>query len=104
MKEFRFVGVHADELEGGRPVAPGEYTGPINERATQNKAHIDAGNLFPVEDGTAARVAAIDAAATKRLEDGDPSLTDEEWDKIGTDAQKAAVAEVTKAKTKKGDS
>lgn len=75
MKEFRYIGLHADELEGGRPVAPGEYTGSINERARQNKMLIDAGLLLPVEDGTTERVALLDAAATKK---GEP-LTDEEW-------------------------
>jgi hypothetical protein len=75
MKEYRYIDSHAAELEGGRPLAPGDYTGPINERAPGNKVLIDAGSLIPVPDGTNARVASLNAAAERKGE----SLTEEEW-------------------------
>jgi hypothetical protein len=79
MKEFRYIGSHAAELEGGRPLAPGEYTGSINERAAGNKALIDAGALLPVPDGTSARVSALNDAAERKGE----ALTEEEWNLDG---------------------
>jgi hypothetical protein len=52
--EFRYVGDHADELDGGRPIGPGEYTGPIDADAPKNKQMIDDGLLIeantPKED------------------------------------------------------
>lgn len=99
MKEFRFVGVHADELDGGRPLAPGDYTGPINERSTKNKSMIADGTLLPVEDGTYDRVEAINTAATAKMEMGDGHLTDEEWREAA-----ASVDEIAMTTTqKKGD-
>lgn len=53
MKEFRYVGTHAETLDNGRPIEPGEFTGPINERATKNKQLVDDGLLLEVADGTA---------------------------------------------------
>lgn len=50
MREFRFVGTHADELEGGRPISPGEFTGPIDPEETRNKQLIDEGLLIPLGD------------------------------------------------------
>jgi hypothetical protein len=94
MKEFRYIGLHAGELEGGRPLAPGEYTGPISERAPHNTALIDAGHLLPVEDGTADRVAQIDAATERK---GEP-LTDEEHN-----YSKTKLATVGANEEKKGD-
>lgn len=77
MKEYRFVGVHADELEGGRPLAPGEYTGAIDasNKSPKNHLMVEEGLLIEVENGTAEKVAAIDAATLRK---GD-HLTDEEW-------------------------
>lgn len=98
MKEFRFVGVHADELDGGRPLAPGDYTGPINERSTKNRSMIADGTLIPVEDGTYDSVEAINTAATAKMEMGEGHLTNEEWREAG-----ASVAELAKTTTKKGD-
>lgn len=63
MKEFKFIGQHPDELEGGRVVEPGEYTGPINERAKQNKRLINDELLIEVPDGTAQEVADANEAA-----------------------------------------
>lgn len=74
-REYRYVGSHADELEGGRPIAPGEYTGPINISEGKNAQMADDGLLIQVEDGTTAAVAAIDEATTEK---GD-HLTHEEW-------------------------
>jgi hypothetical protein len=100
MKEFRFVGVHADELDGGRPLAPGDYTGPISERTPKNKSMIADGTLLPVEDGTFDRVEAINTAATAKAEMGEGALTDEEWQEAGDSV--AALAKTT-TETKKGD-
>lgn len=79
MKEFRYTGLHADELDGGRPLAPGDYTGPISERSPKNKSMIADGVLLPVEDGTYDKVEAINTAATAKMEMGDGHLTAEEW-------------------------
>lgn len=99
MKEFRFVGTHADELEGGRPLAPGEYTGPINERAAKNKSMIDSNVLIEVEDGTADKVAAIDAATERK---GEP-LSDEEWNNPSSVPDPDSEPEPTKTKKKGAD-
>jgi hypothetical protein len=85
MKEFRYIGTHADELEGGRPLAPGDYTGPINEKAKKNKQLIDEGHLIPIEDGTTARVEALDLAAMNK---GEP-LTTDEWQQVDKSPKKA---------------
>lgn len=75
MKEYRYIGSHAVELEGGRPLAPGEYTGPIEEKATHNAILIEDGMLVEVDKGTADRVDLLNAAA---LGKGGP-LTADEW-------------------------
>jgi hypothetical protein len=58
--EFRYVGSHADELDGGRPIGPGEFTGPIDPDAPKNKQMIDDGLLVeskaPSEDTVNASV------------------------------------------------
>lgn len=77
MEEFKFVGSHADELENGRPIEPGEYTGPINERAKKNKQLIDEGMLLPVEAGTAKAVAELNAAAAPSVGEADGEDDDE---------------------------
>jgi hypothetical protein len=53
VKEFRFIGQAADQLDNGRPVEPGDYTGPINAKAPQNARLIREGQLLEVPDGTA---------------------------------------------------
>lgn len=65
MTEFKYVGRHADELDGGRPIAPGEYTGPIElgEEGSHNSNLAEAGLLIEVEDGTAEAVQKADEAA-----------------------------------------
>lgn len=52
MKEYRFVGSHADELEGGRPIEPGEFTGPIDASEAKNHQLVEDGLLIEVSDGT----------------------------------------------------
>lgn len=91
MKEYRFVGSHADELDGGRPIAPGDFTGPINivddeskEDYTPKAAQLLAdGHLIEVADGsadTAAKAAAAD----------EPPVPDEDGVLRGDDLQKRA--------------
>lgn len=52
MKEFRYVGTHVGDLEGGRQVEPGEFTGPIDPEAPQNASLISEELLLEVADGT----------------------------------------------------
>lgn len=99
MKEFRFVGTHADELDGGRPLAPGDYTGPISSTSTKNKSMIADGVLLPVEDGTFDKVEAINTAATAKMEISGEHLTIEEWQ----DAEKSVAIATPDDKIKKGD-
>lgn len=51
MDEYRFIGTHADELESGRPLEPGEFTGPIEvtEEHPKNKQLLDDGLLIKIE-------------------------------------------------------
>jgi hypothetical protein len=51
LKEFRYVGNHVGDLEGGRQVAPGEFTGPIDPEAVQNAQLIDDNHLIAVDAG-----------------------------------------------------
>lgn len=69
MKEFRFIGSHADELDDGRPLEPGMYTGPIDERAAKNDQLIESGVLIPVPKGTADKAEKANAAATSTHDD-----------------------------------
>lgn len=69
-KEYKFIGTHADELDGGRPIAPGDYLGPIDVSEGHNKDLHDSGVMIEVPDGTAEAVAKIEeAAASKAAED-----------------------------------
>lgn len=52
MKEFRFVGSHPDELDGGRPIEPGEFTGPIDPELPKNEQLLADELLLSVPDGT----------------------------------------------------
>lgn len=68
-KEYKFIGLHADELEGGVPVAPGDYTGPISNEG-HNATLINEGLLVEVPNGTAGKVAEANAAAAGDGESG----------------------------------
>jgi hypothetical protein len=46
LKQYRFIGDHAESLDGGRPVAPGEYTGPIDPTQPHNAQMIEQGLLI----------------------------------------------------------
>lgn len=52
MKEFRFIGSHPETLDGGRPIEPGEFTGPIDHELPQNAHLVDSGVLLEVSSGT----------------------------------------------------
>lgn len=52
MSEYRYVGSHADELDGGRPLAPGDFTGPIDADLPKNKQLLDDELLIEVPDGS----------------------------------------------------
>lgn len=67
MKEFRFIGNHAEHLDNGAPIEPGGYTGPINERAPQNASLIRDGQLVEVSTGTADAHADGDTKKVSRL-------------------------------------
>lgn len=81
MDEYRFVGSHPDELDGGRPLAPGEFTGPIeiiddpeHEDHTPKNAHLLAdGYLIQVPSGSF-KAAQKAAAAEAPPEPGDDGL------------------------------
>lgn len=70
MKEFRFIGQAADTLENGRPVEPGEYTGPIDESAPKSEQLINDGLLLEVPNGTADAYAAGDESKISKLTKG----------------------------------
>lgn len=77
MREFRFIGSAADTLENGRPVEPGEYTGPINEKAPKNAQLRRDGLLLEVPDGTAQAHEDGDTELVSSLtRDVDPNLVD----------------------------
>lgn len=57
MTEFRYIGSHAEELEGGRPIEPGEFTGDIDPDLAKNKQLIDDELLLEVSKGTTQKVA-----------------------------------------------
>lgn len=52
MTQYRFIGSHPDELEGGRPIEPGEFTGEIDPDAPQNARLIEDGLLIEGKDNT----------------------------------------------------
>jgi len=89
--EYRFVGSHPDELDGGRPVEPGEFIGaieidddPDSETYTPKNAQLrDDGHLLEVEDGSAK--AAAKAAATE-----EPPQPDEDGLLRGDDLNRRA--------------
>jgi hypothetical protein len=99
VEEFRFTGSHADELEGGRPIEPGEFTGPIDSSQPKNKSLIDDGLLVSVPGGTFQREYGSKApeapkrltgdALTKRAEE----LDIENRSKMGADELRTAIAE-----------
>lgn len=51
LKEYRFVGGHAEGLEGGRSVEPGEFTGPLAVIGV-NQDLIESQMLVEVPNGT----------------------------------------------------
>jgi hypothetical protein len=67
VKEYRFIGSHPDTLDGGRPIEPGEFTGPIDESAPQNADLLDAGVLLEVPKGTYKK----ESDAAPKTEEGD---------------------------------
>lgn len=71
LKEYRFIGSHADELEGGRPIEPGEFTGPIDGDLTQNAHLIEQGVLIEVPKGAAKTADKAKPAATDDETEGD---------------------------------
>lgn len=70
MKEFRYVGHTPTDLDGGRPIEPGEFTGPIDEELPQNKRMIEEGLLIeaPHPDSEAGISAAERALAAEQAE------------------------------------
>jgi len=99
MKEFRFVGSHPDELDGGRPIEPGEFTGPIDTDLPKNKQLLEDELLLDVPNGTykkeydsappEAPVLLKGAALNKRAEE----LGIEGRSEMPADELRAAVAE-----------
>jgi len=91
MNDFRYVGSTPTDLEGGRPIAPGEFTGEIDvtEEAPKNKMLLDEGLLVPApseaERETLAQKAEkaqtqeeSSAAAAKDAGDTEPTTTTED--------------------------
>lgn len=89
MKEYRFVGSHPDELDGGRPIEPGEFVGPIeinddpdSEGYTPKNLHLlEDGNLIEVPEGTAAKVQKQAEAEAPPVPDDDGQLRGESLDR-----------------------
>lgn len=50
-REYRYIGKSPTDLDGGRPIGPGEYTGPImvDEEHPKNQQLFDEGQLIPLE-------------------------------------------------------
>jgi hypothetical protein len=69
VKEFRYIGSHAETLENGRPIASGDYTGAINEKAKKTRQLVDDGLLIEVPDGTAEAAQKADEAARAQAEE-----------------------------------
>jgi hypothetical protein len=68
MKEYRFIGDHAEELDGGRPIAPGDFTGLIDvEEGTHNGNLLLDGLLLEVPKGSADKQAKAQAEADEVL-------------------------------------
>jgi len=53
MSNFRYIGASATDLDGGRPLAPGDFTGDIDvsEDSPKNKHLLDDGLLIEAPDG-----------------------------------------------------
>lgn len=69
--EFRFIGSHAESLDGGRMIEPGGFTGPIDvsDESPHNQQLLEQGLLVEVPDGTHAEY--------EPEEDSDPELSNE---------------------------
>lgn len=101
MKEFRFVGNHPDELDGGRPIEPGEFTGPIDisEESPKNKQLSDDGLLLEVSDGTYKEEVGGEPPPARQVLRGDAlqaradELDIEGRSKMNADELRAAIAE-----------
>lgn len=95
MDEYRFVGSHPDELDGGRPIEPGEFTGPIeidddpdSETYTPKNAHLlEDGYLIQVENGSAAK-------AQKAAEAEEPTQPESDDGVLRGDALNRRAAEL----------
>lgn len=94
MDEFRFVGSTPTELEGGRPIEPGEFTGPIDvsDENPANKVLLDEGMLIKVSSESDADKAAREK---KEAEEAEAAA------KAQADADEAAKA--SKDQGKAGD-
>jgi hypothetical protein len=78
MSEFRYVGIHSDELDGGRPLEPGEFTGPIDADLPQNKRLIDDGLLIAVDDGAYDKVRKQDEKAEAKADKAELQKTNKQ--------------------------
>jgi hypothetical protein len=67
LKEYRYIGRHAEELDGGRQLAPGDYTGGIEtEKGSHNADLLDEGLLIEVPEGTTEKQARVESATHAR--------------------------------------
>jgi hypothetical protein len=75
MDEFRYVGPTPTELEGGRPIEPGEFTGAIDvsDEAPANKTLFDEGRLIRVPTSQEREKAEADA---KKKEEDEAAAAD----------------------------
>ncbi len=71
MNDFRYVGSTPTDLEGGRPIAPGEFTGEIDvsEAAPKNQMLLEEGLLIEAPDEATREASAKKAAVVEGSED-----------------------------------
>lgn len=110
MKEFRYIGAHAETLDGGRPIEPGEFTGPIDPALPQNAHLLDSGALLEVPDGTYEREYGTQAPDSpellrgKALHDRAEELNIEGHSSMSADELREAVRNAETNATQEGDS
>jgi hypothetical protein len=109
VKEYRFIGSHPETLDGGRPIEPGEFTGPIDEKLPQNEHLVDSGALLTVPDGTydnevGAKLPDPPILLTgKALQDRAEELDIEGRTKMSADELREAVRIAEATNTEEGD-
>lgn len=104
LKEFRYVGDHAESLDGGRMIESGGFTGPIDvsEESPHNAQLYAQGLLVEVPNGTHAEQVPEDDSEPETSNEAQLTPPDEESDE--TAHTSAPVLMTGRDETEGGDS